>query len=32
LKRAKLEDLEKINGIGPIVAKAVFDWFSDEQN
>jgi DNA ligase (NAD+) len=32
LKKVKLEDLEKINGIGPIVAKAVFDWFSDEQN
>jgi DNA ligase (NAD+) len=32
LKKVKLEDLEKISGVGPIVAKSVFDWFHDEQN
>lgn len=32
LKNVKLEDLEKISGVGPIVAKSVFDWFHDVQN
>jgi DNA ligase (NAD+) len=26
------EDLEKIEGVGPIVAKSIVDWFADRQN
>ena len=32
LKVASVEDLEKINGIGTIVAKSIYDWFNDETN
>ncbi len=32
LKKAKFEDLEKINGIGPIVARSVVDFFADKNN
>ncbi|MFA6270593.1 MAG: NAD-dependent DNA ligase LigA [Candidatus Paceibacterota bacterium] len=32
LKAAKIADLEKIEGIGPIVAKSVFDFFASEEN
>jgi len=26
------EELEKLNGVGPIVARSVIDWFSDKEN
>jgi len=26
------EELEKLNGVGPIVARSVVDWFSDKEN
>jgi DNA ligase (NAD+) len=29
---AKLEELEGINGVGDVVAKAIVDWFADKQN
>ncbi len=29
---SKLEDFEKIDGIGPVVAKSIFDWFNNEEN
>ncbi|MES2470881.1 MAG: NAD-dependent DNA ligase LigA [Patescibacteria group bacterium] len=29
LAEAKYEDLEKINGIGPVVAKAITEWFKE---
>lgn len=29
---ATLEKLESLNGVGPIVARAIVDWFSDEEN
>ncbi len=32
LKEAKLQDLESILNIGPVVAKSVFEWFSDKDN
>ncbi len=32
LARAKEQDLAAIQGIGPIVAKAIADWFSDKDN
>jgi DNA ligase (NAD+) len=32
LKEAKIERLEKINGVGPIVAESIVDWFSDKEN
>lgn len=32
LKNAKLEDLEAILNIGPVVARSVYDWFSDKEN
>ncbi len=32
LKKARFEDLERISGVGPIVGKAVADWFSDRNN
>lgn len=32
LKKAKIEDLESINGVGPVVGKSVFDWFAEPVN
>jgi len=32
LKKAGLQDLEKIKEVGPIVAKSVFDWLSSKRN
>ena len=32
LKKADLEELEKIKEVGPVVAKSVFDWFSFKRN
>ena len=32
ISEAKLEDLEKINNIGAIVARSVFAWFRDQNN
>ncbi len=31
-EKATLADLENLNGVGPIVARAVTDWFKDKQN
>jgi len=30
--RASLEELQAIDGVGPIVAKAVVEWFKDKEN
>ena len=32
LKKASLEELEKINDIGPVVGRSVFNWFRQEKN
>ncbi len=32
LRLASIEDLQKVNGIGDVVAKSVHDWFSDKSN
>lgn len=32
LKKVKIEDLQKINGIGDIVAESFINWFSDKEN
>ncbi|KKR45381.1 MAG: ligase protein [Parcubacteria group bacterium GW2011_GWA1_40_21] len=32
IKSASFEELEKIDGVGPIVAKSVRDWFDDPRN
>ncbi len=32
LMKARYEDIESIHGVGPIVAKSVFDWFRNEEN
>lgn len=32
LKKASLEDFESIMNIGPVVAKSVYEWFSDKDN
>lgn len=32
IAKATFSDLEKINGIGPIVGKSVVDWFSRKEN
>lgn len=31
-QKSKKEDLEKIEGVGPIVAKSIVDWFKDKEN
>lgn len=31
-QEATLEELESLNGVGPIVARAIVDWFSDSEN
>ena len=32
LENAKYDELEAINGIGPVVAQAITDWFKDKEN
>lgn len=32
IQNATFEELERINGVGPIVAKSVRDWFEDKDN
>ena len=32
LKEAKIERLEQIEGVGPIVAQSIVDWFKDKEN
>lgn len=32
IKNASLEELEKMENIGPIVAKSIYGWFRDEHN
>lgn len=32
IQNAKYEEIESIHGVGPIVAKSLFDWFKDEEN
>ena len=31
-KETNIEDLEKLEGIGPIVARSIIDWFRDQEN
>ena len=32
IRNAEVLELEKINGVGDIVGKSVYDWFSDKEN
>lgn len=32
LQRAEISDLEKINGVGPIVADSIVEWFQNKEN
>jgi len=32
LQKAKVEELEKIEGVGSVVAESIFNWFNDENN
>ncbi len=32
LQKAKVEDLEEIEGVGSVVAQSIFKWFNDEHN
>jgi DNA ligase (NAD+) len=32
IKKAKIEDLNLIADIGPVVSKSIFEWFSDKEN
>lgn len=32
IRRATLEELEKLEGVGPIVAQSVYSWFADADN
>ena len=32
IQGAPFEELEKIDGVGPVVAKSILDWFGDEAN
>ena len=32
IRTAKFEDFDKLDGVGPIVAQALFDWFADKDN
>jgi DNA ligase (NAD+) len=32
IQNAKYEEIESIHGVGPIVAKSLFDWFNDNEN
>jgi DNA ligase (NAD+) len=32
LKQASFDELQRLNGVGPIVARALTDWFADKNN
>lgn len=32
IRSASIEDFQNINGVGDVVARALFDWFSDKEN
>jgi len=32
IRNAKVEDLQKINGVGDIVGESVYNWFADKEN
>jgi len=32
IRKAKIEDLEKIEGIGPVLAENIVNWFANKQN
>lgn len=32
IRNAKVEELQQIDGVGDIVGKSVYDWFSDKEN
>lgn len=32
LRRAALAELEKVSGVGPVVARAIADWFGEREN
>lgn len=32
VKRAELEDLQKVMDVGPVVAKSIYQWFSEPKN
>ncbi len=32
IQNAKYEEIESIYGVGPIVARSLYDWFSDKEN
>jgi len=32
LREANFDDLQKLNGVGPVVAQALVDWFADKNN
>ncbi|MFA6536173.1 MAG: NAD-dependent DNA ligase LigA [Candidatus Paceibacterota bacterium] len=32
IRNAKFEDFDNLDGVGPVVAKALFDWFQDKDN
>jgi len=32
VREASFEDLERINGVGPIVAESIVEWFKDKKN
>ncbi len=32
IKHAKFEELEVIDGVGPIVARSIIDWFAEQKN
>jgi DNA ligase (NAD+) len=32
IREAKIQDLENIDGVGPIVGRSVFEWFNDVRN
>lgn len=32
IKKASLEEINEISNIGPVVAKSIYEWFSDEKN
>lgn len=32
LKEAKLEEIDAIKDVGPVVAKSIFEWFNDKEN
>ncbi|MCC7004477.1 NAD-dependent DNA ligase LigA [Candidatus Nomurabacteria bacterium] len=32
IQKAKIEDFQKINGVGGVVAQSLFDWFNDKEN